>query len=70
MSKLYSKTVETYLIDGDSYDIVEIGEGDSPDGWDIFNRKTGECLNMGDVFFELPSKGDIIKFLTKMQKGN
>ena len=54
MSKLYSKTVATYLIDSNSYDIVEIGEGDSPDGWDLYDSKTGECLNLGKVFFSTP----------------
>ena len=65
MSKLYSKTTATYLIDGNSYDIVEIGEGDSPDGWDLYDSKTGECLNLGNVFFQRPCRADIIKHLEK-----
>ena len=64
MAKLYSETVETYLIDGTSYDVVEFGYvGESPDGWDLFNNKTGECLNMGNIFFERPCKAEIIKHL-------
>ena len=65
MNELYQQTVATYKINNVSYDVVEIGENKRLDGYDVFDNETGECLNLGDIFFEFPSRTDIKNYIEK-----
>ena len=52
------KVVATYELNGLIVDVV-----DQTGFYDIFDQKSGECLNEGSIFEELPSDKEVRDFL-------
>ena len=62
-----SETIKTVKVNSEDYDVVGYIEEDTPaneyDCIDIFHAESGECINMGDSFFEIPTMKEIEGFV-------
>lgn len=65
MSRTQSQLIDTHLIFGENYSVYGYYEADTPenefDYFDVFNDKTGECLTEGNMFFEKPTRQDVVE---------
>jgi len=56
---LGSEIVKTYNIFGITFDVYGCWDNETPenefDFYDVFERESGQCLNEGEPFYEIPT---------------
>lgn len=63
--KMEKETLAIYSIPyNKKFDVVGYMDADTPEGehefFDIFDTYTGECINEGNPFFEMPTREDVM----------
>jgi hypothetical protein len=60
-----NEKVATYVMDDVLYDVYACYDSDSDmdirnvSFWDIYNQKTGQCVNEGDPWYTFPTWGEV-----------
>lgn len=67
-----STTLETRQVGDRRIDVAGVYDSETPEDeyewYDIFDAATGECLNMGEPFYEYPSDNRIAEYLKSQQE--
>lgn len=64
-----SSTLETRQIGDRKIEVVGVYDSETPgnqyEWYDIFDAATGECLNLGEPFYEYPTATQVAEYLEK-----
>jgi len=67
-----NELVAQYYIFGKTYDIYGCWDNDTPenkfDFYDVYNRETGICINIGNPFYEFPSYNELVEYIKENNK--